>query len=301
MSAAVTHAGARLDSALVARGLVRSRALAAEAIRDGRVRVDGRLAHKPSRPVTDDAALTVTGTGDPAWVSRSAGKLAPVLERVLAADAAVVLRGARCLDVGASTGGFTQVLLEGGAARVYAVDVGHGQLAASLAADPRVVDLPGLHVRDLTLAPLDGRPVDLAVADVSFISVGAVLAVLPHVLRADGHAVVLVKPQFEAGRGALDKHGVLTDPARHETVLHRVLDTLRTHGLSARGLWASPVTGTHGNREYLLWCARTQDPQGTGSGGPGPRPDHPEHADHAAVAAAVPGVVAAAFGRGSAS
>lgn len=271
----------RLDTALVGRGLARSRAVAAEAIRAGRVRVDGVAASKPSHPVGPGTDLALDPDATSPWVSRAAGKLAPVLD--LLRERGVDPVGRRCLDIGASTGGFTQVLLQRGATRVYSVDVGHGQLVADLAADARVVDLPGLHVRDLGTTHLDGASVDIAVADVSFISVQAVLAALPTVLARAGHAIVLVKPQFEAGRDALDKHGVVTDLARHIAVLHRVIDAAGDLGLSARGLWPSHVVGAHGNREYLLWLGHAE--------GPG-------DADHTGVRDRVPQVVAAAFEAG---
>ena len=241
---------ARLDQALVQRGLARSRGQAAEAVRAGAVRVNGRPATKPAASVTDEDRLEVTDADH--YVSRAAHKLLGALE-----DTGLEMSG-RVLDAGASTGGFTQVALERGAELVYAVDVGHGQLAGSLRDDPRVIVREGLNLRELTLADLGGEPVDLIVGDVSFISLTLLLEPLLGVLRPDGAALLLVKPQFEVGRGGLDARGVVRDPA----VRDRCVDAVATRAAELgrpeawRGLSRTP--GFHGNVEWFLLLSRSR-------------------------------------------
>ncbi len=234
----------RLDQALVGRGLARSRGQAAEAVRNGHVRVNGRLATKPSAPVDASDAIEV-GVADH-YVSRAAHKLNGALD-----DSGLPV-GGRVLDAGASTGGFTQVALERGADAVYAVDVGHGQLAAALRDDPRVVVREGLNLRDLSLDQLDGRAVDLIVGDVSFISLRLLLAPLLAVLRPDGAALLLVKPQFEVGRGGLDARGVVRD----ENVRRQCVDAVAAEAarLGRPEAWrgVSRTPGTAGNVEWFL-------------------------------------------------
>jgi len=237
----------RLDEALVARGLFASRSRARDAVERGTVTVDGAAARKPGQPVAPDAALDVA---DPArtYVSRAALKLIAGLDR-FGFDPA----GRRALDVGASTGGFTQVLLERGAAQVTAIDVGHGQLAAALAADPRVVSIEGLNARDLTLDRLGGVAPDIVVSDVSFISLKLALPPALGLAAPGARAVLLVKPQFEAGRAAIGKGGLLKNPADAERVAGELaawLDGLP--GWRAAGLVPAPIEGGDGNREFLL-------------------------------------------------
>ncbi len=234
----------RLDRALVEAGLARSRAQASEAVREGRVRVNDVVAARPSRLVVESDRLHLAGA-DP-YVSRAAHKLLGALA------ASGVRVPERTLDAGASTGGFTQVLLEAGARKVYAVDVGHGQLVAELRADPRVAVRERLNLRDLTLEHLDGEPVDLVVGDVSFISLTLLLGPLFAVLSAEGEALLLVKPQFEVGRGGLDDHGVVRDPARRaEAVRAVVAEAAR---LGRRLAWQGPseLAGESGNQEYFV-------------------------------------------------
>jgi 23S rRNA (cytidine1920-2'-O)/16S rRNA (cytidine1409-2'-O)-methyltransferase len=241
----------RLDVELVRRGLTRSRSLAVRAIDEGRVTVDGRPALKPSLRVGPDAVLALDG--DDRWVSRSAGKLAGALD---AFD--VEVAGRLALDVGASTGGFTQVLLERGAREVIALDVGHGQLDPLVRRDDRVRVVEGVNARDLTpelLAAVSGtaeRP-GLVVADVSFISLGLVL---PAIVGATGSAdqVLLIKPQFEVGRTGI-REGVVRDRAARQDAVTGVLWAAWDLGLSAAGLIPSPVVGGHGNQEYLVWLS----------------------------------------------
>ena len=242
-----TGGSPRLDVALVQAGLARSRQHGQALIRQGSVTVDGTVAVKASQIVDQNSVLQVR---DDPWVSRSAHKLIGALD-----DAGVDVP-ARCLDAGASTGGFTQVLLSRGASRVYAVDVGHAQLAASLASDPRVVIREGLNIKDAGPTDVDGEPVGLAVADLSFISLRLVLPYLLPLIAADGDALVLVKPQFEVGRQALGASGVVRDDALRQHAVDAVSATAA--GLGWRTAWrgVSRLAGTHGNVEYFLHLTR---------------------------------------------
>lgn len=237
----------RLDEALVARGLFASRSRARDAILRGTVTVDGRGETKPALPVAACAAIAVT---DPAqrYVSRAALKLVAALD-AFGLDPA----GRTALDVGASTGGFTQVLLERGAGHVVALDVGHGQLHDSLRADPRVTVLEGLNARDLAAADLAGRRPDMLVSDVSFISLKLALPPALALAAPGARGVFLVKPQFEAGREAIGKGGLLRDPANGPRVADDLAGWLgRQPGWRTLGLIPSPIAGGDGNREFLL-------------------------------------------------
>ena len=249
--------GIRLDVELVRRGLARARGQADELVRGGRVSVDGRPATKASQRVTPASDLVVMAGDRPDYVGRGALKLAGLLDDLTLAGAAPVVEGRRCLDAGASTGGFTQVLLERGAREVVAVDVGHDQLAAPLRADTRVVDRAGTTVRGLR--PQDvGGAVDLLVADLSFISVSVVLADLVALVRRGADLLVLVKPQFEVGRERLGSGGVVRDvPRRVEAVLSVARAAAEQHHLSVRAVRASRWPGPSGNVEYFLWLTRT--------------------------------------------
>jgi 23S rRNA (cytidine1920-2'-O)/16S rRNA (cytidine1409-2'-O)-methyltransferase len=241
----------RLDQLLVDRGLATSRSRAQALLLGGRVRVGegdaARLDRKPGDLVAPDVPLAVD-RADP-WVSRGAHKLLAALDTFAIDPAGLV-----CLDAGASTGGFTHVLLERGAARVYAVDVGYGQLAAVLRDDPRVVSMERLNAR--TLAPgMLPEPVDLAVVDVSFISLGLVLGPIRSVMGEQGGPIVaLVKPQFEAGRAQV-RGGVVRDPDVHRSVVRAVVARAAEAGLGARAVIASPILGPEGNREFLVHLA----------------------------------------------
>jgi 23S rRNA (cytidine1920-2'-O)/16S rRNA (cytidine1409-2'-O)-methyltransferase len=235
----------RLDTELVRRGLAESRTRAAAAIAAGRVLVGGAPATSPARQVGPADALSVTG--DPApYVSRGGIKLAAALDRFV-----IDVDGLRVLDAGASTGGFTDCLLARGAARVYAVDVGRGQLAWSLRQDARVVVLERTNVRHLQPEQLDG-PVPLAVADLSFMSVVSAAPALVRCTTPDADLVLLVKPQFEAGRRRIGKRGIVRDPAVHAAVLTEVTDALDHHGLVVVDAAASPIHGADGNREFFV-------------------------------------------------
>lgn len=234
----------RLDRALVEAGLARSRARASEAVRNGRVRVDGVVATRPAQLVGHGNVLDVDGADH--YVSRAAHKLLGAL-----AGSGVAVPP-RVLDAGASTGGFTQVLLEAGAQRVYSVDVGHDQLVQTLRDDPRVVVRERLNLRDLTLADIDAEPVDLVVGDVSFISLTLLLEPLFAVLSPGGGALLLVKPQFEVGRAGLDDRGVVRDQALRERAVEGVVDAAAALGRRLAWRGESGVPGEWGNREYFV-------------------------------------------------
>ncbi len=233
----------RLDLALVARGLARSRNQAAQLLQEQRVSVNGQLASKASQRVDETADIHVDG---PQWVSRAATKLLGAL-----ADSGLRIRG-RVLDAGASTGGFTQVALAMGASHIYAVDVGHNQLAPELRGDPRVTVREGLNLRNLTLDDVDGQPVDIILADVSFISLRLLLAPLTAVLAPAGEALLLVKPQFEVGKSRLGAGGVVADPAAREEAVNSVIAAANQLGWECRWSGPSQVIGAHGNQEFFI-------------------------------------------------
>jgi len=239
----------RLDLLLVARGLYASRARARDAIRRGTVRVDGRIAAKPGMLVESTAAVDID---DPAqgFVSRGALKLAHALDHF-----GLTPEGADCLDIGASTGGFTEVLLRRGARSVTAVDVGHGQLATRLTEDPRVRPLSGVNARNLSAQQLPTRP-DFIVADVSFISLKLVLPPALELAQERCTLIALVKPQFEAGPAALSKGGIVRDPAVQEEAVAGIAALTAAHGFWLIGVTASPISGGDGNREFLLAAQR---------------------------------------------
>ncbi len=244
---------ARLDAELVRRGLARSREQASALITGGKVSVRGMVATKPATGVETDAPIVVKDTDDPGWASRGAHKLLGALEAFTPLGLAV--EGKRCLDAGASTGGFTDVLLRGGAATVIAADVGRGLLDWRLRTDERVVVLDRTNVRNLTPADLDG-PVDLMVGDLSFISLKLVLPALVECVRPGGDLVPMVKPQFEVGKDRLGSGGVVRDPElRAESVLG-VIDEAAKLGLALRGVVASPLPGPSGNVEFFVWLRR---------------------------------------------
>ncbi|HEY8530797.1 MAG TPA: TlyA family RNA methyltransferase [Limnochorda sp.] len=246
--------GRRLDQRLVDEGLFPSREQARRAILAGEVQVDGQTVSVPGHRVPEGARIEWAGR-PPRFVSRGGEKLDHAL-----ATFGISVQGLACLDVGASTGGFTDCLLQRGARRVYAVDVGYGQLAWKLRQDPRVVVLERTNVRYLEPSAIP-EPVDLATVDVSFISVTLFLDRLRAFLTPEGQVVILVKPQFEAGRGRVGKGGVVRSPEIHREVIAKVWEHARSVGLAARGLTASPLLGPAGNREFLLWLRVAPGPE----------------------------------------
>ena len=234
----------RLDRLLVDRGLAPTREKAQALIMAGEVLVDGRKAAKPGQPV--DAGIRIEVLAQPPFVSRGGLKLDAAI-----AHFAIRVGGRICLDIGASTGGFTDCLLQRGAARVHAVDVGSGQLDWKIRSDARVGVHEKLNAR--YLRPEDiGEPIDLAVCDVSFISVTLILPAVKPVLQSDGEMVILVKPQFEAGKGQVGKGGIVRDPELHQAACRRVDDAVRQLGFET-DIMESPILGAEGNREFLLY------------------------------------------------
>jgi len=235
----------RLDRALVERGLVESREKAQALIMAGEVRVGGRPASKPGQGVDPEAALEVLARAP--YVGRGGFKLAEALRHF-----AIDVSGAICLDVGASTGGFTDALLQAGAARVHAVDVGAGQLAWPLRTDPRVRLHERVNARQLTLDEI-GELVRLAVCDVSFISVTLILPALVPLLQPAGQMVILIKPQFEVGKGQVGKGGIVREPELHRAACERVMGAVRESGFET-SIIESPILGAEGNKEFLLYA-----------------------------------------------
>ncbi|MBA3418655.1 MAG: TlyA family RNA methyltransferase [Geodermatophilaceae bacterium] len=243
---------ARLDAELVRRGLARSREQAAELVHAGRVRIGGQRATKPATAI--DAATPVLVEQDqqaPGYVSRGGYKL----QGALSAFAGVRVAGRRCLDAGASTGGFTDVLLRHDARRVVAVDVGYGQLAWSLRTDERVVVLDRTNVRGLRSEDIGGAA-DLVVADLSFISLRLTLPALAACTAPDGDLLPMVKPQFEIGRDRLGAGGVVRDPELRAQAVRSVAMSAQESGFGVAGVVASPLPGPAGNVEFFLWLRR---------------------------------------------
>lgn len=238
----------RLDQAMVERGLASGRDRARALVLAREVLVDGQVALRPAAPVADDALIEVKAPAR--FVSRGGEKLDHALTRT-----GLEVTGKRCLDVGASTGGFTDCLLQRGAASVVAVDVAYGELAAKLRDDPRVEVRERVNARDLD--PLD-LPARVLVMDVSFISAATVLASAVRSLAPGGQALVLVKPQFEAGREQVQKGGVVTDPIVHAACIAKVALAAIDLGLRVRGVVRSPLLGPAGNREFFLWLHRPE-------------------------------------------
>jgi len=240
----------RADVLLVERGLAESRTRAQALIMAGQVTSGARRVDKPGTLLPSDAPLQVKGRDHP-WVSRGGIKLAAGLERFQ-----IDPTGRVCLDLGASTGGFTDVLLSGGAAKVFAVDVGHGQLAWTLRQDPRVIVLERTNGRNLTAAQVPD-PIDLLVCDASFIGLDVVLPASLALAAPGAQLIALIKPQFEVGKGQVGKGGVVRDPALHQAVCARIeawLDGLADW--TVLGLSESPITGPQGNKEFLIAARR---------------------------------------------
>jgi 23S rRNA (cytidine1920-2'-O)/16S rRNA (cytidine1409-2'-O)-methyltransferase len=245
---------ARLDAALAARGLARSRSHAATIIAEGLVTVDGLAVVRASAKVSEAQVIEVAGADH--YVSRGAHKLVGALDAF-----GVTVEARVALDVGASTGGFSQVLLERRVAEVIAIDVGHGQLASSLASEPRLRSFEGVNARTLTadvLAGLVGEPIrpSLVVGDISFISLAQVLPALVATAADDADFVLLVKPQFEVGRTGI-KEGIVRDPVLRAEAVMNVLWAAFDLGVGTAGFIPSPIAGSQGNREYLVWLSAT--------------------------------------------
>ena len=235
----------RIDLLLVERSLAESREKAQALLLAGQVLVNGQKVDKAGAAVDSTAAIEILARMP--WVSRGGYKLAGAIDHW-----GIDVTGRVCVDIGSSTGGFTDCLLQRGAARVHSVDVGAGQLHWKLRTDPRVVVHEGVNARYIEPATL-GEPVDLAVCDVSFISVTLILPMLPPLLQPDGALVILVKPQFEVGRNQVGRGGIVRDPALHEAVCSKVEDAARMLGFRT-DLMESPLPGAEGNKEFLLYA-----------------------------------------------
>ena len=244
----------RLDVLLAERGLAESRERAKAIIMSGGVFIDGRRADKPGMQVSRDTEIEVRSA--PEYVSRGGQKLEKALMLF-----AISPKNKVCIDCGASTGGFTDCLLKNGARLVYAVDVGYGQLAWSIRNDPRVVVMERTNIRKATPDMFALQP-ELAVIDVSFISLALVLPVVRTLLNEDGETLCLIKPQFEAGRESVGKKGVVRDPQTHKTVLDAFIRHAGSSGFCVKGLTFSPIRGPEGNIEYLAWLRRTGESGG---------------------------------------
>lgn len=252
----------RLDVELLRRSLVTSRSEAQELIAAHRVLVNGAVAAKSARQVSPADAILLEAP-PPRFVSRAGEKLDHALS-IFDVDVA----SARILDAGASTGGFTDCLLQRGAAEVVALDVGHGQLHERIRSDPRVVVIERQNVRDVTPEMIGGR-VDTVVGDLSFISLRLVIEPLVRVCQPGGAMVLLVKPQFEAGRAEASRgRGVITDPAIHQRVRSEIDAALRSAGCAVHSWCDSPISGSDGNREFLVHCTTPSEPVVTTGGGP---------------------------------
>jgi len=239
----------RIDVLLFERGLAPSREMARRYVMAGEVRADGQMVDKPGTRIDESAQIEVKAA--PPYVSRGGEKLAGAF-----ADFSLNVTGIICADVGASTGGFTDCLLQNGAAKVYAIDVGYGQIALKLRDNPRVILMERTNARHLEKLP---EPVQLVSIDASFISLRLLLPVVKNWLTADGEVVALVKPQFEAGKQDVGKRGVVKDPAVHKDVLLTVLNAAGEIGYMVRGITRSPLTGPKGNIEFLAWLSLARD------------------------------------------
>ena len=247
----------RLDAELVRRGLARSRDHASTLIDDGMVSVAGSVATKPATGVSTDQAIVVRETTTPSYASRGAHKLLGALE--VFEPLGLSIDGRRCLDAGASTGGFTDVLLRKGAREVCAVDVGYGQLVWAQQSDDRVVVFDRTNVRNLEQSDIGG-PVSQVISDLSFISLTVVMPALTRVCEDGGDIVLMIKPQFEVGKSKLGKKGVVRDPLLHADAVHRVCLSAQELGWGTKALAPSPLPGPAGNVEYFCWLRTDAEP-----------------------------------------
>lgn len=242
----------RLDVILVEQGHFQSRERAKSAIMAGTVLVEGQKQDKAGTMVAPDANITLLGSDIP-YVSRGGLKLEKAIK-----EFALELSGKTAMDIGASTGGFTDCMLQNGATLVYAVDVGYGQLDWKLRSDPKVVVMERTNIRHIDVQAIDPKP-DFASIDVSFISLKLIFPVLKELLAPGSSFIALIKPQFEAGRENVGKKGVVKDPAIHKRVINEVWDNAVAHGFSVQGLTYSPIKGPEGNIEYLLYCLKSDE------------------------------------------
>ena len=245
---AVHRDGLRADQLLVERGLAPSRTVAQRLIEAGRVSWSGGCIAKVSMVLPENAEIEVASDDVDHYVSRGGIKLAGALARTQ-----IDVRGKTCLDIGQSTGGFTDCLLQAGVASVTGVDVGHGQLHAQLRGDPRVTCIEGVNARDLERSAVAGRRFDIIVADLSFISLTLVLPQLPALLADDGDMLLLVKPQFEVGPENIGKGGIVRDVSLYPQVETKLRTAAEHAGLRVIDYFDSPITGTDGNREFFVW------------------------------------------------
>ena len=242
----------RLDILLVKRGLVQSRERAKTTIMAGQVLVDGKKIDKAGTMVKEEAEIRLLGNQLP-YVSRGGLKLEKAIK-----EFGVTIAGKVTADIGASTGGFTDCMLQNGAVKVFAIDVGYGQLAWSLRQDERVINMERTNVRNVTPETL-GQLVDLASIDVAFISLEKVMPAVSGMMQEKGEVVALIKPQFEAGKEKVGKKGVVIEPAIHLEVIFNVISFVRKMGLVCKALTYSPVKGPEGNIEYLVWLTKDQE------------------------------------------
>ena len=243
----------RLDSWLVEHGAFKSRARAQSAIKAGLVQVDGAIESKASRKINASNSISIAGDVHP-YVSRAALKLKKALD-----EFPVDLIGKTVLDIGASTGGFTEIALLRGASVVFAVDVGHGQLDESLCNDARVCNLEGVNARDLSIDIIP-QPIDVLVSDVSFISLEKALPAGLSLCRTNADMIVLIKPQFEVGKSGIGKNGIVKDASLHDEACASVAHFIgQQDGWSVRSIIDSPIEGGDGNREFLLWASKKEN------------------------------------------
>lgn len=247
----------RLDAELVRRGLARSRDHASSLIEQKLVSVGGAVASKPATGVTTDQAIVVKESSGPSYASRGAYKLLGALE--VFKPLGLTIEGKRCLDAGASTGGFTDILLREGAREVMAVDVGYGQLVWSLQSDERVHIFDRTNIRTMDSSVIGGQ-VELVVSDLSFISLTVVMPSLAQACEQEGDIVLMIKPQFEVGKGNLGKKGVVRDPALHADAVLRVCQSAYAQGWGTQALAPSPLPGPAGNVEYFCWLRTDAEP-----------------------------------------
>ena len=243
----------RLDQYLVQHGLIQSRERAKEMIMSGVVFVNNQKVDKAGEMIKEDAVVEVRGH-DIGYVSRGGLKLEKAMQCF-----PLTPNGKVCMDIGASTGGFTDCMLQNGATKVYAVDVGYGQLAWSLRTDSRVINMERTNIRNVTLDQLE-EPIEFFSVDVSFISLHHIFPVAQAITTPDAMGVCLVKPQFEAGREKVGKNGVVRDPATHREVLHNAMGYAVANGFAVQGLDFSPVKGPEGNIEYLMFVQKSEEP-----------------------------------------